>query len=134
MQHSTPSPNQADKKRFELLHEIGCVACSMWGFFSPCQIHHLLSGGIRRGHLYTIPLCPYHHVGQVDHGRNIRHMATLLGPSLALESKRFHLVFGSDDELLAKANEAIGKLRRIKDGNQTDHGDAAGDPPRGDAG
>src|SRR5260221_8727200 len=60
-------------------------------------------------------------------------MATLLGPSLALESKRFHEIFGSDGELLEKTNARITKLRRLKDGT-SDHGNTAGDPARSDAG
>ncbi len=133
MQHSTPPPNQEDQRRFDLLKEIGCLPCSLWGYFSWAEVHHLLSGNVRRGHQYTVPLCPWHHQGKVDAGGSIRRMATLLGPSLALESKRFHEIFGSDGELLEKTNARITKLRRLKDGT-SDHGNTAGDPARSDAG
>ena len=108
MQHSTPKPNKTDVSRFEAFQRIGCIACHQLGFFSLPQAHHLLSGNVRRGHQFSIPLCPYHHVSQLPSGaKSSKAIATLLGPSLARESKRFHERFGTDDELLAKVNELI---------------------------
>lgn len=42
--------------------EHGCIACWLDGRgFNPACIHHILRGGVRMGHLWTIPLCPGHH-------------------------------------------------------------------------
>jgi len=89
--------------------EIGCVACQKIGVFNPqADVHHLLSGNRRRGHLYTIPLCPWHHRGvgnrYADRGRD-------MGPSLAHGSKPFREMFGSDDELLEHTNLLIQESR-----------------------
>lgn len=42
--------------------EHGCIACWLDGVPSvpPC-VHHILRGGQRIGHLYSLPLCPGHH-------------------------------------------------------------------------
>lgn len=84
-------------ERFRRLQELGCIACRKLGKFSVPEIHHLLSGGRRRGHMYTLPLCPAHH-------RGVFHDEALHGPSLALSVRRFREVFGSDDELLGEVN------------------------------
>lgn len=84
--------------------EIGCVACRKMGYFSLADVHHLLSGGRRRGHDFTIPLCPWHH-------RGIEPPPVDVGPSLANGSKPFRAAFGSDDELLAEVNRLIGELK-----------------------
>jgi hypothetical protein len=66
--------------------------------WAPGEIHHLLLGSVRAGHLYTICLC-YHH-----HRKN--HQPTL-GPSLSGGSKEFHARYGSDQELLDYQNDLI---------------------------
>ena len=107
MKHSTGTPTQAEADRMARVAALGCVACSAWGHSTPAQVHHLLSGNKRRGHLYTIPLCPWHHVGAIPTGSARRLMEGLLGPSLALQSKRFHERFGTDEELLAEVNRRL---------------------------
>jgi hypothetical protein len=85
----------ADRKRFDAFQAIGCVACAQRGRYSVAEVHHLKSGNRRRGHQFTVPLCPAHHRG-VDHDIDWH------GPSLALSPREFHRVFGSDDYLLAR--------------------------------
>lgn len=48
---------KADRRRMGIVKECGCVVCGS----APCQAHHLLSGGVRRGHRYTVGLCEQHH-------------------------------------------------------------------------
>ncbi|MGP1667490.1 MAG: Ref family recombination enhancement nuclease [Rhodanobacter sp.] len=62
------------------------------------EVHHLLSGNRRIGHQDTLPLCPHHH----------RAIGKGLGPSLANGSKPFHAEYGSDQELLAMTDRALG--------------------------
>ena len=84
----------------------GCVCCSIadfpWDEDGPLvEAHHLLSGGIRRGHLHTIGLCAWHHRGRVVvEAWSLRMHRTILGPSLAEGSVPFHEKFGSDEELM----------------------------------
>ena len=98
--------NPAHKKRFLLIQEIGCVACWMRGIYgNPPDIHHLLFGGKRMGHRYTIGLCPWHHRGVSD----LSDPDSILGPSLARGSKPFHAEFGSDEDLLRYQDRLIWK-------------------------
>jgi hypothetical protein len=103
------------KTRCRYLHDIGCLACRKFGYCQPPDIHHLLSGHVKRGNQFTISLCPYHHRGVWnDRFANLRYACTLLGPSLALEPNRFREVFGSDEELLKEANQLIAMHKRRK--------------------
>ena len=42
---------------------LGCIVCRIQGRgYVPCEFHHMLSGGIRMGHLFGFGLCsPGHH-------------------------------------------------------------------------
>lgn len=105
----------ADRKRFELLREVGCICCRQFGYYQTPEIHHLNLGGHagqkRLGHQFSIPACAYHHRGQwSDRFPSQRFAQTMLGPSLALEPRRFREVFGSDDELLVKTNDRLERL------------------------
>lgn len=88
-----------DKVRFLALQDLGCVCCHILGWYSPPDIHHILSGGRRMGNKFTIPLCPAHHRGIVK--------LPGYGPSLADGSKPFEKRFGTQKELLAKVNEML---------------------------
>lgn len=95
------------ERRFYRIREIGCLACRKKGYRSAPDVHHLNLGGHagqkRRGDEFSIGLCPYHHRGVAPFA-NAR---AVLGPSLALEPRRFREVFGSDDALLAWQNRLI---------------------------
>lgn len=95
--------------RWNHLQAIGCLACRQRGYYEePSDCHHLLSGHVRRGDAFTIPLCPWHHRGLWHNRFAHRKLAeSLLGPSLALEADAFRAAFGSDNELLEMANVLI---------------------------
>lgn len=107
MKHSTGKPTKAEQERFRMLLDIGCIACAP--IYNTPEIHHLLSGNKRRGHMFTIPLCPWHHRGYCHMG--IELMTKFWGPSLAHGSKKFRERFGTDDELLAKVNALIAERK-----------------------
>jgi len=89
---------RADLERFLAIQDIGCLACLRHGRRGvPCDIHHLLRGGRRRGHQATIGLCPWHHRG----------VGPALGLSLAHGSKSFHAMYGSDEDLLEMQNDLV---------------------------
>ena len=55
---------KAEKKRFDQLKQIGCIACLKKGRFTDPVIHHIRKHtgiGLRPKHKDTIPLCPQHH-------------------------------------------------------------------------
>lgn len=125
-------PEVITRAEFELrciaLHAVGCLCCALnaaLGFQRtnlPVEIHHLneggLHGGKRRGDRYTIPLCTWHHQGKGFAG-TLWSLALVYGPSWKGGSKPFRRVYGTDDELLAMADErgsltvalAIGTVR-----------------------
>lgn len=92
------SITKAHRARFRAIQEIGCIACRADGYRNvPPDIHHLLSGGRRRGHEDTIGLCPWHHRG----------VGTGPGISYAQAPRAFRERYGQDDELLAQQDQLI---------------------------
>lgn len=114
MKHSTGKPTATDVERFELLRQIGCIACYLEGLrgiaCGRTEIHHLLSGNRRRGHRFTVPLGAWHHRGVTDRLTSADMTATF-GPSLANGSKPFRERYGSDDVVLSIADDRIGVER-----------------------
>jgi hypothetical protein len=105
---------KADKQRFTAFRDIGCVACRIWGRFSEADVHHLLSGGRRRGHRYTVPLCPWHHRGEPGVYIGVKDMEKLAGPSLARTPRKFRETYGDDRVLLAYTDALLSAKRAQK--------------------
>lgn len=102
---------EADKRRFQLLQEIGCICCRACNIErEPADIHHIIDGGRRMGHQYTLPLCPYHHRGQPKEGLTQKQMDKFLGPSLALNKRKFDEVFGGELTLLEYVDKMLAKI------------------------
>lgn len=112
MRHSTGRPTKDERARMDAIKDGPCLCCRMrgWPSLYP-DIHHLLYGNKRRGHLFSIGLCPWHHRGVVPYGFDRQTMHDRYGPSLAHGSKPFHAEFGSDDELLALQDRLIDQKR-----------------------
>lgn len=56
------TPNKEERAWMGACADHGCVACRLDGRgYVPCEIHHILRGAHRLGHLFTIGLCPGHH-------------------------------------------------------------------------
>lgn len=109
VKHSTGTPTKAEKARMDAMKEMGqCVACYQLGIHGRgyIEIHHLLSGNRRIGHLATVALCEWHHRGVAC--IPVSDMNTLFGPSLAHGSKPFRARFGTDMELLGLQNALLG--------------------------
>ena len=59
MRHSTKTPTKAEQARFDRMKEMGlCIACYQRGErrWQYVEIHHLLSGNRRIGHMATVGL------------------------------------------------------------------------------
>ena len=99
-----PAPTKADRRRFDALHELGCIACRVNGVvtITTVEIHHLVEGNKRLGHSFTIPLCAWHHRGDAENA-----MEMLKGPSLARNKRAFAKEYGTERELLAAVNRLI---------------------------
>ena len=86
-----------DKKRFDNLRELGCVACGS----TNVVIHHIRKHtglSLRPDHQDTIPLCPKHH--------------NMSNESIHLNKKLFEEKFGTEKQLLIKTNIEINQLER----------------------
>lgn len=95
--------------RFELLKESGCIATLLATrrYSQPADIHHLTSGGRRRGDDFTISLSPWHHRGLKPAGVSTQAMIGKFGPSFAHGRREFASFFGSDDRLLKIQNVVL---------------------------
>lgn len=92
---------KSDLARFDALHRIGCIACRKAGSgYRAPDVHHIIIGGRRAGHQFTLPLCPEHH--------RIPSNGTVVGPSLADGSKVFAARWGTQMQLLNEVNDLIG--------------------------
>lgn len=105
------TPMNRDLKRYNALRELGCIACSINGFWAGgAEVHHLVDKGYRKhsgGNQATIPLCSWHHRGEPWTDFPVSYMRERFGPSMFHESKAFAEEFGSQRELLAKVNELL---------------------------
>ena len=104
MNHSTGTPTKAERAHMDRIKDRGvCVCCwqRSYRYRQMVDIHHLLSGGKRRRHLFTVGLCRWHHLATPPAGWGNAEAEYELGPSLAKGSKPFRAVFGSDDDLMA---------------------------------
>lgn len=115
---STKTPTPEEAERLREIGELGCIACRLWGMthhVDQCERDHLNVGGLagmkRRGHMYTIGLCPWHHRGETFKGKNVEECRLELGPSEHHHKVEFLKVFGSFDELLETQNLMLEQYR-----------------------
>lgn len=106
------APTKAEAARMLAIREAGCIASRIRGLgFVPCTVHHLTVGGRhgqkRRGHMMTVGLSEWHHLGRVPEGWTKDRARQVLGPSYALEPRAFREEFGDDDRLLAYQEELL---------------------------
>ena len=109
---STGNPTRSQQQRMDTIVEIGCIVCYALGHgYMPTQVHHMTVGGKhgqkRRGHDFTIGLCPWHHVGEPMAGLSHSQCADRYGPSYAREPRRFRHEIGNDDYLLDLQNTLL---------------------------
>lgn len=95
---------KAERAWMDSIVQLGCIACLLTGRGpTPPEVHHMLRGGRRIGHLFSIPLCPPHHRG----GRDDEEIT-----SRDQCQRRFEKRYGSEDYLLAKTRELVAKAQR----------------------
>lgn len=118
---STGKPTNAQAWRLVTIKKLGCICCMLnaarWmpvPSRGVCEAHHLLSGGRRRGHDFTIGLCAWHHraVPIMSPPMGVTMGTHIYGPTVAMGSKPFHAFYGTDDELLAFQNALLDEVRR----------------------
>lgn len=119
MKHSTTKPTMAQQARLDAIHGLPCCACRLEGVAQPSttEAHHLVDKGYRihsGGHDATIPLCGWHHRGDVHGCQVLCNPPTMAnaekayGPSLALNKKAFKAKYGTERELLEQTDAELG--------------------------
>lgn len=93
---------KAEQAWTDAILQLGCCVCARLGFGrTPAEVHHILRGGRRIGHLDTIPLCSPGHHRNGDGGQKIsRHPFR----------RRFEAAYGTEQELLAWTREQVEAL------------------------
>ena len=101
-------PTKAEKARYSAIKESGCIATMIaTGRYSqPPDVHHLTSGGRRRGWECSVGLSPWHHRG-LTNGQTKQRLSGIYGPSFAHGRREFAAFFGDDDRLLAIQNKVL---------------------------
>ncbi len=97
------------KERMAKVARSGCLACAKCRASTGLrvEVHHLLEGGQRRGHDFTIGLCAWHHRGEPIQHWTKSDMRKIWGPSVACGTRLFRERFGTDDALLEEQNQLL---------------------------
>jgi len=111
MKHSTRAPTKYEAERIEAMKRLGCVACAVLGVpnLNHLELHHILDGGVRMGHWFSIFLCRGHHQGdwsQIDIVDAAHRVAISDG------RKRFRLIYGTERELWERVQNKL-KLAKV---------------------
>lgn len=102
------APTKFEKSRMDAMKGYGCICCAERGLgYRETDIHHMLIGGYRAGHRYTIPLCLWHHMGEAPEGWTNEHAEAIFGPSLANRKRAFVEVFGTEHEILHRVDAVL---------------------------
>lgn len=98
------TPTKLEREWLSMVASYGCIACRKEGITDvPACVHHIISGGRRMGHLFTIGLCYDHHQGD---GRQV--------PSVHYQKRTFVQRYGSERELLAELQVALGVYDEVR--------------------
>lgn len=102
---SLQSPNAQEKDWMDAISRLGCVVCLLQGHpGTPAEIHHLLRGGRRIGHLWTLPLCaPGHHRYGDGSSKVSRHPW----------KSQFEQAYGTEAELLKKTQRLVASQSQL---------------------
>lgn len=87
------APTAQEREWMDWIAAQGCICCRLDGLPPrPTAVHHILRGGLRMGHMYTLPLCqPGHHMDGAQFGIVSRHPW----------KHRFEEKYGTELELLS---------------------------------
>lgn len=105
MRQGKVAANTAEDAWMEMAQDFGCIVCHLQQYgYANAEIHHLKQGDRRRGHLYSIPLCPPHHRHGAAQGLYI---------SLHPYKARFEAMYGKEEELLHAVREFLAELGHV---------------------
>lgn len=106
-------PTRYEQERIDKLRPLGCSACAFLGVpnLNWLELHHLLQGGKRMGHWFTIFLCRGHHQGAwTDVQIEIFEPRVLV--AISDGSKEFTRIYPTERKLWERAQERL-KLTKV---------------------
>lgn len=101
-------PNEAMKRRHDIMREIGCIVCHKAGHKTPAQIHHIDGCKDQEAHSKTLALCIAHHMND-----QIRALMPSLYTSRHPNKKAFEERYGTEHELLEYQNQLIAEHTQL---------------------
>lgn len=113
MKSKLGTPNKATLARWDVMQDIGCIACLKEG--NPGvkgDVHHVLRAGRRVSHDHSLVLCSWHHRG-VPLGTSAKETEKILGPSLARSKRDFTARYGTERELLELVDTLVEERRKL---------------------
>ena len=85
-----PRPTKEEAQRMKIIKAQGCVLTWLkFGEKKYAEVHHILIGGKRAGHWYTIALSPWYHQRTCEPGKTVEEMRARYGASTRDGSKAF---------------------------------------------
>lgn len=99
-----------------------CIPCLVWAeagnmplsdVVRYCDWNHCKSGNVRRGHDDGYASCLWHHRGVAPDLVSKEIQRAKYGPSLMDGSRLFRECYGSDDELIQKQREVLGRPNEL---------------------
>jgi len=106
MKTSLNSPTKYEHARIDAMRHLGCVACAILGVpnLNQLELHHILSGGVRMGHWFTLFLCRGHHQGDWSQLGWIRPKKRV---AISDGRKRFTAVYGTERVLWERVQKKL---------------------------
>lgn len=96
---------KAEAQFQDAVRQLGCIVCRLFhNVFSPCEIHHMLSGGRRMGQLFVLGLCFLHHRSGRDDDEVV---------SRDHNQSRFEKRYGTEKTLLEKTQQMIAAMAEV---------------------
>jgi hypothetical protein len=90
MSRNQPRPTKEEAQRMKIIKALGCeLTWLKFGEKKYAEVHHILIGGKRAGHWYTIPLSPWYHQRTCEPGKTVEEMRARYGASTRDGSKAF---------------------------------------------
>lgn len=108
MKHSTGRPTLYEQERIDAMRKLGCVACAVIGIpnINNLELHHLLDGGVRMGHYFSIFLCRGHHQGDWTQGQ-LEWIAPAQRIAICDGRKLFNAIYGTERMLWERVQDKL---------------------------
>lgn len=108
MKTSLNSPTKYEQTRIDALRKLGCSACAVLGVpnLEQIELNHMLDGGHRMGHYFTIFLCRGHHQGDWSKGQ-LEWIEPKNRVAISDSRRLFSAVYGTERSLWERAQTKL---------------------------